>query len=336
MTSPEDPPRQHSLFTRALLYVPVAIIRFATRVSRKEPIEGIKWEEIEIPSRDAGRTIKAFRYYRADRVRQGPRDVLLNFHGSGWMLHLWGEDHLYAGQVAKELDIDVYDMDYRKGPEAPFPAAHDDVEDAILHFANKDDVKSVSLSGFSAGANMAISGSANVQEKLSQSRIKEISSISVLYPPCDWSIADHAPSKNCEGGGLLLPPFVIWLFNACAVVDPRSFLTKRFSIAKLASPAQDIPSKHIVIVTGDGDHLHDGGVRFVKALQDGGHPDATFISLKNAGHSFDKSPKTDLARKYTASAYEAVIANIQRGLGAAGGQSNETTLRRRQGAGTTA
>ncbi|KAE8231327.1 hypothetical protein CF326_g3658 [Tilletia indica] len=330
-----DSPKQFSFLWRALVFAPVTLLRLYSRVHPKEKIEGVEWEEIEIPSRDAGRSIKAIRYFRTgDKNRQGPRDVLLNFHGSGWVLHHWGMDHQYAGVIVKALDIDFYDMDYRKGPEYPFPAAHEDVEDAVLHFANTENTKSLSTSGFSAGANMAISGPAHVKEKLAQSRIKELSSISVLYPPCDWSTTEVAPSKNCEGGGLLLPDPVIWLFNNCGAVSPNDWLSKRFSIAQLS--VDEILTKHFLAITGDADHLHDGGVKFVKALKENGHPDATFISLKNAGHSFDKDPKTALARKYTASAYDSVIDNIRRGLGqgASAGGNVDDTLRQRKATGT--
>ncbi|KAL9939545.1 hypothetical protein V8E36_001362 [Tilletia maclaganii] len=303
---------QHSALRRAAFALPVAAVRFATRTSPREPIEGVEWETISIPSRDQGRSIQAVRYFRTgSRDRQGARNVHLNFHGSGWVLYHWGSDQAFAGAVVKALDVDFLDMDYRKSPEHPFPAAHNDVEDAILHYANQDNVSNLSVSGFSAGANMAISGPAHLHEKIAQSRVQKISSISVLYPPCDWSVKYEAPSSDTSGGGLLLPAPLVMLFDSCAVVDPADLRAKRFSILQLQ--ASEIPTDHILVVTGDADHLHDGGAKFIKAIQEGGHPDARFVSLPNAGHVFDKKPETELAKKYTEETYNSIIENIRKG-----------------------
>ncbi|KAK0552260.1 hypothetical protein OC846_002957 [Tilletia horrida] len=311
----ENPRRAHSLFWRILFLVPVAILRLVARIQGRKPIPGVHYEELTIPSREPGRTIKAVRYRQSRNANLGssvPRNVHLNWHGSGWVVYHFGSDHAFAGEVAKALDIDFYDLDYRKSPEHPFPAAQEDVEDALLYFANLDSVRSISVSGFSAGANMAVTGPNHIRKKLTQSKISELSSISLVYPPTAWDAPRIPPSKNTSGGGFPLPWLVKRLFNACMSVAAESFATKRFRTAEY--DVDEILSKNLLVVSGTADTLYTEAAEFVKMLQGKGHPNANFLSIANAGHSFDKKPKTELARQNTKRTYDAIIENIRRGL----------------------
>lgn len=56
----------------------------------------------------------------------GPFPVVVYFHGGGWVI---GDKNVYDGGargLAKEANAVVVSVDYRLGPEAKFPAQHDD------------------------------------------------------------------------------------------------------------------------------------------------------------------------------------------------------------------
>src|SRR5689334_10864100 len=87
-------------------------------------------EVIQIPSRDAPRTITAH-LYKPKTPPVGAGAVLLNFHGSGFVLPMHGSDGAFCRYVSEKTSYTVIDVSYRMAPENPFPAALNDVEDSI-------------------------------------------------------------------------------------------------------------------------------------------------------------------------------------------------------------
>ncbi|KAJ5572695.1 esterase/lipase [Penicillium hetheringtonii] len=142
----------------------VVIIRFFTRVlgivvGRPAPTPD---EVLQIPSRNSGRTIKAH-VYHSSTTTTGPKPVLLNFHGSGFMLPQHGEDDEYCRRISQATKYTVVDCSYRLAPENPFPAALNDVEDAVKYILNQPSVydpTNFSIGGFSAGGNLSLAASA--------------------------------------------------------------------------------------------------------------------------------------------------------------------------------
>ncbi|TVY82780.1 putative carboxylesterase [Lachnellula suecica] len=103
---------------------------------------------IYVPSRGPGqRSIKSL-----------PTPVLINFHGSGFILPMHGIDDLFCRRVADDVQYTVLDVQYRLAPENPWPAAHNDAEDVVkwvLKDSEQFDLTKIALSGFSAGAHIA-------------------------------------------------------------------------------------------------------------------------------------------------------------------------------------
>jgi hypothetical protein len=112
-----------------------SIIRFGAGGLGASPSLG-EAVEVSIESRDKGRYIKTRVYNKAkleNEESQGrvPSPVLINWHGSGFVIPALGSDHVWCERVARETGVVVIDADYRKGPEDPFPAAVEDCRDVI-------------------------------------------------------------------------------------------------------------------------------------------------------------------------------------------------------------
>lgn len=91
-------------------------------------------EKTTIQSRDSHRPIRIHIYTPQEQPNNssgadGKPPVVLNFHGSGFMLPCLGSDREYLAMFAKRKGIVVIDCDYRKAPEWPWPAAVQDAED---------------------------------------------------------------------------------------------------------------------------------------------------------------------------------------------------------------
>ena len=92
---------------------------------------------------------------------QGPLPVVLYFHGGGWVI---ADRKVYAGGargLARNAQAVVVSVDYRRAPEAPFPAQHDDALAAyrwLLQNAASigGDPSRIAFAGESAGGTLAV------------------------------------------------------------------------------------------------------------------------------------------------------------------------------------
>lgn len=100
------------------------------------------------------------RIYTPDGV--GPFPVVVYFHGGGWVI---ADKQVYDGGargLASQAQAVVVSVDYRRSPEAKFPAAWDDAlasyKWAVANAASiKGDPTRLALAGESAGGNLAVS-----------------------------------------------------------------------------------------------------------------------------------------------------------------------------------
>ncbi|KAK2765459.1 hypothetical protein FQN54_008313 [Arachnomyces sp. PD_36] len=94
--------------------------------------------------------------------------VVVNFHGGGFCLGSATDDTRWARSVTDEVDAVFVSVDYHLAPEYPFPAAVDDGVEALLYLAaNAEelgiDPHKISLTGFSAGGNLAFTVALRLQ-----------------------------------------------------------------------------------------------------------------------------------------------------------------------------
>ncbi|MBA3577379.1 MAG: alpha/beta hydrolase [Sphingomonas sp.] len=91
----------------------------------------------------------------------GPLPIILYFHGGGWVL---ADSKAYAGGargLAREAKAMVISVDYRRAPEAAFPAQHDDAL-ASYRWLLKNaaslngDPSRIAFAGESAGGNLSV------------------------------------------------------------------------------------------------------------------------------------------------------------------------------------
>lgn len=266
----------------------------------------MKVEKIQIPSRETPRTINVFIYYPPGKSSSsGPLPVLINWHGSGFVLPFHGQDRAFCTRMARDAGVVVVDGDYRKGPEYPFPAAVHDVIDTIrwVHsHPERFDISRIALSGFSAGGNLALVASAmsassvkdgDQQTASSQSGhfdgeqepdLKDVSIKAVIsyYPPTDISI--DPPARKAPKAKDILPPGVVSFFNACYVPDES--LRKDRRISPLLGDLTVFP-KTVAIFTCEGDTLCPEAEEFAHKIDDGSRK-VVLRRLKDVGHAWDK------------------------------------------------
>jgi len=303
---------KHPFWRYIFLRIMAGLIRLVMIPERWRPRrlhEGVIFKIITVPSRDTGRDIKVHLYQPADRDSTKPAPVLVNWHGSGFIIPSLGENREFCSLVAARTQCVVFDADYRKSPEHPFPAAIQDAED-ITHYlaANPDkyDLSNTFLSGFSAGGNIALV----TASALGPERIK---GVLTFYPVIDLTKLYTAPEKRFIAG-ITIADWVYRVFYGAYVLPDQTRNEPRISVN--LAPAESFPS-HVYMVCGNADTLYDPARKLVERLKEAGHNDAEFVGLEYMGHVFDIHAKKDTeGEEKKVKVYTGAVDLINKAIGA--------------------
>jgi acetyl esterase/lipase len=200
------------------------------------------------------------------------------------MLPLHGGDEEFCRRVSRETKYTVLDAPYRLAPEHPFPAALNDIEDVIKYVLSRPDefdLTRVALSGFSAGANLAMAATANLFPR------DTFRSLLAFYPATDLC-SDPASKVAPVSGGRVIPMPVARLFNRCYV--PAAFDRRDPRISPMFAPTDRFPQR-LLMITADSDSLAleaEELAHKIKAL-DGWH--VVSQRMEKCSHGWDKHTK---------------------------------------------
>ncbi|QNM83939.1 alpha/beta hydrolase [Sphingomonas sabuli] len=156
----------------------------------------------------------------------GPMPVILYFHGGGWVI---ADSKVYAGGargLAREAQAMVISVDYRRAPEAPFPAQHDDALASykwLLANAARlgGDTSRIAFAGESAGGNLAVTTAIQARD----AGLPLPRHILSVYPIAGNDL--NTPSyQDTSNGPTLNRALMAWFFryvprSAADLMDPR-------------------------------------------------------------------------------------------------------------------
>ncbi|KZP34273.1 alpha/beta-hydrolase [Athelia psychrophila] len=255
------------------------------------PLKGIASKRVAFPSRDRGRDIAVDIYTPEGCDTSQPRPVLVNMHGSGFIISTQGIDRAFCAFIAAHTPCTVLDIAYRKAPEHPFPAALEDVQDVLAYLPTRPaqfDASSIFLSGFSAGGCLALSTAAS----LGPARVR---GVAAFYPATDCTRVYPAPGTPFAAG-YVIPKWQCDVFYDAYLVPGQARADPR--VSPLFAQPERFPA-HIYIACGEADTFHEQAEALARKLQaeKGGDMDVVFESVKGEAHAFDK-----LAKEGTASA----------------------------------
>ncbi|PLB52540.1 esterase/lipase [Aspergillus steynii IBT 23096] len=234
---------------------------------------------LQIQSRDAERTIKAHLYRSTSAPTPAP--VLLNFHGSGFILPQHGSDEEFCQKVSRETPYTVLDIQYRLAPENPFPAALNDVEDAVnwvLERPSDFDLSRVAISGFSAGGNLALGASSTLFAR------ETFRSVLAFYPVLDLH-TEPAKKTFPDPEGKPIPPLVARIFNSCYI--PSSVDARDPRISPYYAQAERFPD-NILVVTAGGDSLAGEAEELAAKIEQEPGRHVVCQRMRGCNHGWDK------------------------------------------------
>ncbi|RSM03747.1 hypothetical protein CDV31_010366 [Fusarium ambrosium] len=239
---------------------------------------------IQIPSRDPTRSIKAWIHHPPNHSGNTP-GLLINWHGSGFILPSLGMDHEFCDRMAHEAGVVVRDADYRKAPEHPYPAAMEDVEDVLKWVEGQPerfDPSRIAVSGFSAGGNLALVAASELRAQFKRINIR---AVYAFYPLVDL---DRDPKlKKVPNPINPFPLFSLRLFATCYM--PRAGERKNPRVSPTFADPALFPDRTIII-TCSADNLSPEAEEMGEKLKAGG-ANVEVVQLENAPHGFDKGVK---------------------------------------------
>ncbi|WP_185981878.1 alpha/beta hydrolase [Skermania sp. ID1734] len=215
----------------------------------------------------------------ADRTAEGPHGeipvriytpkgsgafgVLIYFHGGGWVI---GDREVVHGPctlLANRAHAVVVSVDYRMGPEHPFPAAVDDAIAATQWVADHAaelniDPERIAVAGDSAGGNLAAVVALNARDNGGPALIGQV----LLYPATDFT-RDTVSSRENGQGYFLTTELIAW-FQEHYQADPTDWRASPL----LAADVSGLPSAYII--TAEFDPLRDEGEAYGERLRDAG------------------------------------------------------------------
>lgn len=217
------------------------------------------------------------RLYDARENREaGP--IITFYHGGGFVIGDLETHHALCTEIAALMDLPLVAVDYRRAPEAPFPAAIEDCEAATRWVASSPEALGREATGL-----ITIGDSAGGTATIAVSQLLAATPADVpviLQVPIFPATNDMRDSESYAqfGDGYILTEASMTLFResyAADESDPRGFPI-------LGDHASAPPT---VLITASLDPIRDSGRAYAKALADAG-ADFTFIEMKGVTHSF--------------------------------------------------
>ncbi len=236
-------------------------------------------------------------------VEKKTDDVLLFFHGGGWVI---GDINTYTKPCMNMADLTgrtVYSVDYRLAPEHPYPAGLEDcyrVADAMLDnlsLIGLTDASQLTLIGDSAGGNLAAAVSLLLRDNRKDHPQKQI----LLYPVAYWDHTEESPYESIRTKGMDYGLTAKKVSEYMELYQPDIEKRKSPYIAPLM--AKDLTNQpNTLILTSENDPLRDEGEAYGEALKEAGNK-VDIHRVKESVHGFITYPKIS---KLVVEAYEEI------------------------------
>lgn len=225
-------------------------------------------EEVEVRDHSmhiSGDEVHLRSYHPSEARSQAAMPALLFMHGGGFTIGSVDDYNGVAGWLAEQMQVVIVSLDYRRGPEHPYPAA---AEDAIAAWqwlcANTDRLglnpARLGVMGDSAGGNLA----AVVSQQAARRGLPKPKLQCLLYPTLDLRMTAASITRYGKGYGLtreLVKWFRSHYLESVAQADEL-----------MASPGlQDkVADQPVTIMVTATDPLRDEGLDYAAKLSAAG------------------------------------------------------------------
>jgi len=196
----------------------------------------------------------------------GPFPVVVYFHGGGWVI---ADKQVYDGgarALAKQANAVVVSVDYRRAPEAKFPAAWDDALASYKWVSEnaasiKGDPMRMALAGESAGGNLAVSTAIAVRD----AGLRMPRHVLAVYPVAQTGDLNTKSYVDSATAKPLNKPMIGWFVDKL-LAKPEDKMNPRLDIVH--ANLKGLPP--VTIINAQIDPLREDGAMLQNALKKAG------------------------------------------------------------------
>ena len=222
---------------------------------------GIAERDIGIPTRHGA--VKA-RLYRPEGPAALP--FVVNLHGGGWVGGTVEQDHARCRALAGQTPCVVVSLDYSRAPEARFPVALDEAEDAVRWLAREGagmgcNGGRFALCGSSSGGALA----ASLAQRLCAAGGLVPAAQVLTYPVCDSS-GDYPSWRDFASGYLLSADMMRWFWRMYAPEEAQR-IDGEAAPMRAKTLRGNVPT---LVVTAECDILRDEAEAYAARLREAG------------------------------------------------------------------
>jgi acetyl esterase len=191
-----------------------------------------------------------------------PRAIYLHFHGGGMISGSAAVMDIPNQMTAQEHGVAVVSVEYRKGPEFPWPAGPDDglavARELLGPFGAELGSDRLLLGGESAGGYMAAAVALRIRDELGA--IDRVIGLNLTYGELDWS--GNASGRGCRAtdGFDILDPEFLRLSHDSYVPGKSADERRAPEISPAYADLRGLPP--CIISVGTCDHLLDDSLIF--------------------------------------------------------------------------
>lgn len=197
---------------------------------------------------------------------RGPFPVIVFFHGGGWVI---ADKQVYDGSargLSKTAQAIVVSVDYRRAPEAKFPAAWDDALAAYKWVADNaasinGDPTRLALAGESAGGNLALATALAARD----AGLHLPTHILAVYPVEQTGSLDTPSYRDSATAKPLNKAMIEW-FVGHLLVAPEEISDHRLDLVN--ARLEGLPP--VTIINAQIDPLREDGAMLADALRNAG------------------------------------------------------------------
>jgi acetyl esterase/lipase len=270
-----------------------------------EPVASV--EEITVPDGAGGE--QTLRVYTPASGGPGPRPVVVWVHGGGWVLFDLDTYDASCRGLANKTGAVVVSPDYRRAPEAVFPASHDDVLTAyrwvVANAASiGGDPSRVAIGGESVGGTMAAATSLQLADAGEPLPVAQ-----VLVYPLTTAEQYGESMDDAADGRPLNRALLSWM--AMHAFEGRPDAAKDPRVDLLGVPAEQLAVlPPTLVITDERDVLRSQGQEFARHLEAAGvatelrHYDGVMHEFFGAAAVLDKAEEAQQeAARHLAAAF---------------------------------
>lgn len=211
-----------------------------------EPVFLPQARELKIPGREREISLRVL------APEQEPTGAYLHLHGGGWTLGAADLQDPALWALAQATGLCAVSVDYRLGPEHPYPAGPDDCEDAARWLLGQGERElgvpaRFAVGGESAGAHLAVVTLLRLRER--PAGAGAFSAANLTFGAYDLSLT---PSQRQWGERnlILSTPIIRW-FSDCFLAERDAEARRDPDISPLYADLRDLPAALFTVGTLD-------------------------------------------------------------------------------------